>query len=89
MADKAKGEYPQLSKEALLVDDPQDIVLGDAEYGGVTPVSVAARPGWAAISAVKLHHVYTFNDDLESRPGPRIVDGIEAMARLLHPELFP
>jgi iron complex transport system substrate-binding protein len=32
--------------------------------------------------------VYPFNDDLASRPGPRIVLGLETLARLLHPELF-
>lgn len=76
--------YPQLSAEALLADNPQVILLGDAAYG-TTAASVAARPGWSAISAVKNHRVYPFNDDLASRPGPRIVDGLEKLARLLHP----
>jgi iron complex transport system substrate-binding protein len=76
--------YPQLAAEALLADNPQVILLGDAAYG-ITAASVAARPGWSAISAVKHHHVYPFNDDLASRPGPRIVDGLERLARLLHP----
>ena len=79
--------YPQLSKEKLLSLNPQIIFLGDSNYG-VTPASVAKRPGWSAISAVKLHHVYAFNDDLASRPGPRIVDGLETLAREIHPELF-
>jgi len=76
--------YPQLSAEALLADNPQVILLGDAAYG-TTVAGVAARPGWSAISAVKNHRVYPFNDDLASRPGPRIVDGLERLARLLHP----
>ena len=76
--------YPQLSAEALLADNPQVILLGDAAYG-ISVASVAGRPGWSAISAVKNHRVYPFNDDLASRPGPRIVDGLEKLARLLHP----
>ncbi len=79
--------YPQLSAEKLLVANPQYIILGDAAYG-VSQASVAKRPGWAEIAAVKNHHIVAFNDDLASRPGPRIVDGLEQLAHILHPELF-
>jgi iron complex transport system substrate-binding protein len=79
--------YPQLSGEKLLVANPQYILLGDASYG-VTAAKVAARPGWQAVAAVQQHHVIAFNDDLASRPGPRIVDGLGQMAKILHPELF-
>ncbi len=79
--------YPQLSAEKLLVANPQYIILGDAAYG-VTAATVAKRPGWSSMAAVKAHHVFAFNDDLASRPGPRIVDGLEQLARILHPEFF-
>ena len=79
--------WAQISLEQLVVMDPEIILLGDSAYG-VTPESVAARPGWEAITAVKNGSVYPFNDDLVSRPGPRMVDGLEAMARLIHPEIF-
>lgn len=82
------GEYAQLSQEELLVKNPDIILLGDALYGGITPESVAARPGWDAIAAVKNGRVETFNDDLVSRPGPRMIDGLEALAKALHPDLF-
>jgi iron complex transport system substrate-binding protein len=88
IAGQVMNPYPQLSREKVIAADPQVIVLGDSTYGGVTPAAVAARPGWGAISAVVHHHVYAFNDDLVSRPGPRIVDGLEALARLIHPEAF-
>jgi iron complex transport system substrate-binding protein len=76
--------YPQLSAEKVITADPQFIILGDAPF--VTAAQVAKRPGWSLISAVKLHHIYPFNDDLASRPGPRIVLGLETLARILHPE---
>jgi iron complex transport system substrate-binding protein len=79
--------WAQISLEQLVVMDPEIILLGDSAYG-VTPESVAARAGWESISAVKNEAVYPFNDDLASRPGPRMVDGLEAMARLIHPEVF-
>jgi iron complex transport system substrate-binding protein len=54
----------------------------------VTPESVGQRSGWEAISAVKDERVYPIDDNLVSRPGPRLVDGLEALAQVLHPELF-
>jgi iron complex transport system substrate-binding protein len=82
-----QGEWAQISMEELLVQNPAFIILGDSAYGE-TPEKVAARPGWEALTAVKNHHVYTFDDNLVSRPGPRWVDGLEALAKLLHPGLF-
>jgi iron complex transport system substrate-binding protein len=82
-----EGPWAQISLEELLVQDPDLIILGDSNYG-VTIESVAARAGWADLSAVKEGRVYPFNDDLVSRPGPRLVDGLEELAKLLHPELF-
>ncbi len=83
-----KDPYPQISLELLLVANPDVILLGDALYGGVTPEKVAARPGWTALAAVKNKQVFPFDDNLISRPGPRMVDGLEALAKLLHPDLF-
>jgi iron complex transport system substrate-binding protein len=79
--------YPQLSLEQVVAADPAFIILGDARYG-VSPESIAQRPGWENLSAVKNEHVVPFNDDLVSRPGPRLVDALEELAKLLRPELF-
>ncbi len=79
--------YPQLSLEQVVVADPAFIILGDAAYG-VTPESIAARPGWENLSAVKNNQIFPVDDNLFSRPGPRLVDGLEALAKLLRPELF-
>ena len=82
-----KDEWAQISSEELVVANPSIILLGDALYG-VTVESVAARPGWDAISAVKNNAIHPFNPDLATRPGPRLVDALEEMAKLLHPGLF-
>lgn len=82
-----KGAFAQISSEELVKQNPNLIVLGDALYG-VTPESVAQRPGWSALSAVKDKQIFAFDDNLISRPGPRLIDGLEQMAQLLHPELF-
>jgi iron complex transport system substrate-binding protein len=85
---RLEGPYPQASLEVLVVEDPQVILLGDAVWGGITPEAVAQRAGWEQLSAVQENRVYPFDDNLASRPGPRLVDGLEAMAKLLHPDLF-
>jgi iron complex transport system substrate-binding protein len=83
-----QSEWGQISVEELLTKDPDFIILGDYTWGGVTVEDVEARTGWETLKAVKNDHVYTFDDNLVSRPGPRMVDGLEAMAELLHPEAF-
>lgn len=79
--------WAQISLEELLVQDPDIILLGDAAYG-MTAEQVATRAGWESLSAVKNNSIYAFNDDMASRPGPRMVDGLEELAKLIHPELY-
>jgi iron complex transport system substrate-binding protein len=83
-----EGSWVQVSVEQLITQDPAIIVLGDYTWGGVTPEMVQARTGWEVLSAVKNGKVFTFDDNLVSRPGPRLVDGLENLAKLLHPDLF-
>lgn len=83
-----QGEWVQVSVEELIRRNPDYILLGDYVWGGIKPEDVAARPGWDAISAVKEGRVLPFDDNLVSRPGPRLVDGLEALAKALHPDVF-
>jgi iron complex transport system substrate-binding protein len=85
--EQASSPFPQVSAEQIVAADPQVIILSDAAYG-ITAESVGQRPGWQAIQAVKQQRVAPIDDNLVSRPGPRIVDGLEATARIIHPELF-
>ena len=84
---EATDAYPQLSLEQIVVANPSIILLGDAMWG-VTTESVLARPGWETIEAVKSNQIFPIDDNLISRPGPRLVDGLEALAKILHPGLF-
>lgn len=76
--------------EALVAADPQLILLGDAAYDPtITPDSVAARAGWEGMTAVADGRIMVMAEDpVITRPGPRIIDGLEALARAIHPELF-
>lgn len=72
--------------EKLVVADPELILLGDAAYG-TTPAQVKARPGWAVMTAVKAGAIRPINDTLVSRPGPRIVEALRALAVAINPAL--
>lgn len=87
LGEELDSQWAQIGLETLLVRDPDFILLGDALWG-VTPESVAARPGWEQLTAVKAGRVLPVDDNLLSRPGPRQVDGLEALVRLLHADLF-
>jgi len=88
LGNSLEGAWVQISVEELIAKNPDIILLGDFTYGGVKPEDVVARPGWDSIAAVKNQRVFPFDDNLVSRPGPRMVDGLETLAKLLHPELF-
>jgi iron complex transport system substrate-binding protein len=84
-----------IGSEDLVAADPQLILLGTASYdptladADAARTAVAARPGWADLSAVADGRVVAYTDDIvTTRPGPRIVDGLEALARAIHPDRF-
>ena len=82
-----EGQYAPISSEEIITQNPTIILLADAPYG-ITPESVADRAGWDVITAVQNGDVYEFDPFLVSVPGPRMVDGLENMASILHPEAF-
>ena len=83
----AASSYPQLTAEAIIGAAPDVVLLADAEWGESLE-TVCARPGWDAIPACGDERVHGVDGDLSGRPGPRIVEGLEQIARLLYPERF-
>jgi iron complex transport system substrate-binding protein len=76
------NQYPQLSAEFIVQQNPQIIVLADTKCCQQTEATVAARPGWSAVAAVKHGRVVGIDDDVASRWGPRIVQFARAVARI-------
>jgi cobalamin transport system substrate-binding protein len=81
-ADTTGGGYPQLSAEYIIQQNPQIIVLADTKCCQQTGATVAARPGWSTIAAVRHGRVVGVDDDVASRWGPRIVQFARAVARI-------
>ena len=82
---KEKG-YVGYSVEQLVTDQP-DVYLGTLS-SIVDAKTLAKRPGYSAISAVKSGRAFSLDDNLVSRPGPRVVEGVREIAAALHPDLF-
>jgi len=78
--DGAKLGYPQLSPEALVADNPDTIFLADSKCCQQSPQTVAARKGWSGITAVRTGQIFTLDDDIASRWGPRTVDLVQSVA---------
>jgi len=85
IADATEGDtdYPQLSAEFIVSQDPTLIFLADTKCCGASAETVAARPGWDVLSAVINGHVFGLDDDIASRWGPRLVDFVAAIADAL------
>lgn len=74
------NDYPQLSAEIIVDADPDLILLADTKCCAQTAETVAARDGWAGLTAVREGRVVELDDDVASRWGPRIVDLLRAVA---------
>ncbi len=82
-ADQEGSGYPQLSAEYILESDPDFVFLADTKCCAENAATVAARPGWDELTAVREGRVIQLDDDVASRWGPRLVELVEAIAAAL------
>jgi cobalamin transport system substrate-binding protein len=68
----SSGGYPQLSAEYILRANPDFIILADTLCCQQNAGTVARRPGWSGLAAVRAGHIIALNDDIASRWGPRV-----------------
>jgi len=88
----ATTSWPIVSSEAIIEKNPDvmffpDMYMGRANFYE-TMEAVESRPGWDTITAVQNGALYEINADIISRSGPRIVDALETLAKMVHPEIF-
>ena len=88
IAGNQKEMYPRWGMEEVLQRAPEIILISamnpKADYQKV----LQGWSRWKSIPAVKQGRIYTIDSDVIDRPSPRIVDGLEAIGRILHPEAF-
>ncbi|MTI96125.1 MAG: ABC transporter substrate-binding protein [Firmicutes bacterium] len=77
--------YPTISEEILFERNPALIVHGHSE---ATVQDFAERTGWTVIEAVQTGNIHYVDQDVFNRPGPRMVEAVETMAKMIHPERY-
>jgi iron complex transport system substrate-binding protein len=83
----AGSGYLNFSNEVLFKDNP-DVYI--APIGSqADPGQISKRPGYDQLKAVVDKRVFTIADDVVVRPGPRLVQGLQQLARMFHPDAFP
>lgn len=76
--------YPTFSLESLIAAKPQIMIYG---HGTQTKEEVMKRAGWQSMPFMKDSKIYMVDENIVARPGPRIIDALEIIAKTIHPEL--
>ena len=80
--------YPRISLEEVIRRKPEVIIISSMERGGRFEEARKEWLKWISIPAVKNNRIHLIDSDLIDRPSPRIIDGLETMAKLFHPEVI-
>ena len=86
---RAQAPYPKVSVEEVLRQDPEVILFPVGATEGIPEAEQQFWRRWTNLSAVAHNRLHQIRGELINRPGPRVIDGTELMARYLHPDLFP
>ncbi len=80
--------YPPYSTETILSKAPEIIIFSSMDNRKSYSDLIRRWQTWKGIPAVKSNSIYVIDSNLVDRPAPRIVEGLEALARMIHPEVF-
>ena len=80
--------YPRFSREQLIALSPDVVIITSMTRSDAFEEVLAEWNKWPQIQAVRNKRIYMADSDLFDRPSPRLVDGLEALVKLIHPELF-
>jgi len=89
IARELRVRYPRFSMEKVLDAAPEVIIISSMADKKVSEQVVKKWRRWKEIPAVQNHEIYVINPDLIHRAGPRIIQGLEQLAAMIHPERFP
>ena len=88
IATATSGAYPRLNMETVLEEDPEVLIFPVGSTEGVPESERQSWSRWTGLSAVRHRRLHVVSSDVLNRPGPRVVEGLELLARAIHPEAF-
>jgi iron complex transport system substrate-binding protein len=88
IAAAASGAYPRLDMETVLEKNPEVLIFPVGSTESVPQGEREAWSRWTGLSAVQHGRLQVVSSDALNRPGPRVVEGFEQLARAIHPEAF-
>lgn len=88
IAKDARRPYPSYALEEIILMAPEVIIISSMYLDSNHLHWIEEWKKWRILPAVKNNRLYTISSDIIDRPSPRIVQGLEQMARLIHPEVF-
>ncbi len=87
----AAGEqdgWVKFTEEEIVALNPEVIITTYGYYVENPAQGVLSRAGWTEVPAIKNEQVFDVDSDTVTRPGPRLIDGIEMLGKLIYPEIF-
>ncbi|MBS0172131.1 MAG: cobalamin-binding protein [Nitrospira sp.] len=88
IASEAMAPYPRLTMETVLKEDPEVLLFPKGSVETVPRSEQEAWRQWTTVTAVRENRLRDVSADALNRPGPRVMEGLEALARAIHPEAF-
>ena len=89
IASEATAPYPRLTMETVLKEDPEILLFPRGSVETVPRSEQEAWRRWTTVTAVRQNRLREVSADALNRPGPRVMDGLESLVRVIHPEAFP
>ncbi len=88
IANQAKVPYPRLTMEEVLRQNPDILLFPVGKQEGISQAEQNAWRRWTTLSAVQQGHLFQVDSDILNRPGPRILEGLSQLVKILHPEII-
>ena len=86
-AERAEAPYPRLTMEEVLKQNPEILLFPVGEHEGISLSDQDAWKRWDSLRAVQQGRLVQISSDLLNRPGPRVVEALKILVRVIHPEV--
>ena len=86
-AEQAAMPYPRLNIEEVLRQNPEFLLFPAGQFEGIPQAEQDQWRRWTSLEAVKRDQFVQVDSDMLNRPGPRVIDALEALVAILHPDV--